>query len=219
MPRVISYECEGRQRTYYPDLLAATADGSCGLIEVKPMYERAMAINVAKYRANADFCRRRGWGLVATDGYRTRRLLEHQAVDLRLEHALCRAPAAGHELSWPQIRAASGVLPMSSLDLAALILSREWQWRTSPYRLRASPPADRAGVRPAPATETPEGPRGGRSIESSASARRAALGRGHSRLPVSPAGGWSSKQLADWGVPWPPPKGWKEQLIARWNAG
>lgn len=26
-------------------------------------------------------------------------------------------------------------------------------------------------------------------------------------------GGWSRKQLAEWGVPWPPPKGWKKQLI------
>ncbi|MFD0427608.1 Tn7 transposase TnsA N-terminal domain-containing protein [Streptomyces zhihengii] len=123
-PLAISYEYDGRQRTYYPDLLAATADGSCILIEVKPVYEMAMAINIAKYRATADFCRLRGWGLVATDGSRTRRLLEQQAVDPRLENALSLALAAGHELSWPQIRAAAGVLPMGSLDLAALILSR-----------------------------------------------------------------------------------------------
>lgn len=30
----------------------------------------------------------------------------------------------------------------------------------------------------------------------------------------SPAGGWNKAQLADWGVPWPPPKGWKEALLA-----
>jgi hypothetical protein len=28
----------------------------------------------------------------------------------------------------------------------------------------------------------------------------------------SPAGGWTKKQLAIWGVPWPPPKGWKRKL-------
>ncbi|MFD7856155.1 TnsA endonuclease N-terminal domain-containing protein [Streptomyces microflavus] len=217
-PLAISYEYEGRQRTYYPDLLAATTDGSCVLIEVKPVYEMAMAINVAKYRAAADFCRVRGWGLVATDGYRTRRLLEHQAVDPGLEDALALALAAGHELSWPQIRAAAGVLPMGSLDLAALILSREWQWRTSPFRLRASPAADRAGVRPAAATETSEGPGGDRSVEGRA--RPVVLPSPEDiEASRSPAGGWSRKQLADWGVPWPPPKGWKEQLIARWDAG
>lgn len=30
----------------------------------------------------------------------------------------------------------------------------------------------------------------------------------------SAAGGWSRKQLAAWGVPWPPPKGWKDHLMA-----
>ena len=27
------------------------------------------------------------------------------------------------------------------------------------------------------------------------------------------AGGWTRKQLAKWGVPWPPPKGWKKALL------
>lgn len=26
-------------------------------------------------------------------------------------------------------------------------------------------------------------------------------------------GGWTAKTLASWGVPWPPPKGWKEALL------
>jgi len=29
----------------------------------------------------------------------------------------------------------------------------------------------------------------------------------------SPAGGWTRKQLAAWGVPWPPPKGWRNKLM------
>ena len=27
------------------------------------------------------------------------------------------------------------------------------------------------------------------------------------------SGGWTKETLAGWGVPWPPPKGWKEQLF------
>ena len=30
----------------------------------------------------------------------------------------------------------------------------------------------------------------------------------------TPAGGWTRRQLAQWGVPWPPPKGWKARLLA-----
>ncbi|REE72175.1 hypothetical protein C8E05_1563 [Rhodococcus wratislaviensis] len=29
----------------------------------------------------------------------------------------------------------------------------------------------------------------------------------------TPKGGWTRDQLARWGVPWPPPKGWRQQLI------
>lgn len=27
-------------------------------------------------------------------------------------------------------------------------------------------------------------------------------------------GGWARESLATWGVPWPPPAGWKKKLIA-----
>lgn len=30
----------------------------------------------------------------------------------------------------------------------------------------------------------------------------------------TPAGGWTKEQLAEWGVAWPPPKGWKERLLS-----
>lgn len=30
----------------------------------------------------------------------------------------------------------------------------------------------------------------------------------------SSAGGWTSSTLAAWGVPWPPPAGWRAQLVA-----
>lgn len=35
----------------------------------------------------------------------------------------------------------------------------------------------------------------------------------------SPSGGWSAKQLAAWGVPWPPPKGWRRELERRHRLG
>ncbi|GAA5230102.1 hypothetical protein GCM10025779_09150 [Arthrobacter cryoconiti] len=34
----------------------------------------------------------------------------------------------------------------------------------------------------------------------------------------TPAGGWTREQLTEWGVPWPPPKGWKAALIAKAQA-
>lgn len=32
---------------------------------------------------------------------------------------------------------------------------------------------------------------------------------------MSPNGGFTRAQLAKWGVPWPPPKGWRKRLEAQ----
>jgi hypothetical protein len=31
----------------------------------------------------------------------------------------------------------------------------------------------------------------------------------------TPNGGWTREQLSKWGVPWPPPKGWRKKLLNR----
>ena len=35
---------------------------------------------------------------------------------------------------------------------------------------------------------------------------------------MTPAGAWDKKTLASWGVPWPPPRGWRRELEQRWLA-
>lgn len=32
------------------------------------------------------------------------------------------------------------------------------------------------------------------------------------RAAMTPAGSWTAETLAAWGVPWPPPKGWRKRL-------
>lgn len=34
----------------------------------------------------------------------------------------------------------------------------------------------------------------------------------------TPNGGWTREQLQAWGLPWPPPKGWKDKLIQQESA-
>lgn len=34
----------------------------------------------------------------------------------------------------------------------------------------------------------------------------------------TPAGGFTRKQLAKWGVPWPPPKGWRKAITKKGDA-
>ena len=33
----------------------------------------------------------------------------------------------------------------------------------------------------------------------------------------TPAGVWTKAQLAQWGVPWPPSKGWRQKLVREWK--
>ncbi|WP_158717831.1 sigma factor-like helix-turn-helix DNA-binding protein [Streptomyces sp. NRRL F-2664] len=151
-PLAVGYWFSGRQRTYYPDLLVATVDGRCVLVEVKPLYEMATAVNVAKYRAVEALCRERGWGLLATDGNRTLRLLKGRPVDPRVEAVLTAALEQRGELTWPQVRAALGDLDIDALTMSALVLRRGWSWSTRPYRLRrgapgSAPPDPGAGDR------------------------------------------------------------------------
>jgi hypothetical protein len=53
--------------------------------------------------------------------------------------------------------------------------------------------------------------------------RRAAMARMDAAKMIeaakSPNGGWTKETLAGWGVPWPPPKGWKRDLIERLKKG
>ncbi|MET9402333.1 sigma factor-like helix-turn-helix DNA-binding protein [Kitasatospora sp. NPDC002965] len=255
-PLAVGYEFDGRARTYFPDLLVATTDGRCVLVEVKPVFEMATAVNVAKYRALEALCRDHGWGLLVTDGYRTRSLVENHPVDPRLAEAIGPLLAEGTVLGWPHVLTAAGAQRPGSLDIAALALRHGWEWRTRPFRLsagRAAPapvpvavpelaptstPLPVPDLVPAPVSvpgpvEAPEPDPGPAAVPGP---RQETLpGQDDPAPPVpgepvcptpeeieaarTPAGGWRRSQLAAWGVPWPPPKGWKQRLTARSRSG
>ena len=39
------------------------------------------------------------------------------------------------------------------------------------------------------------------------------------RAAMSPKGGWKRATLEKWGVPWPPPKGWRDKLVSNCDNG
>ncbi|MFC5149444.1 TnsA endonuclease N-terminal domain-containing protein [Streptomyces aureoversilis] len=138
-PLAVDYTHAGRRRSYYPDFLAVTTDGRTVLIEAKPRGDIPLAINQAKHRAAAGLCRRKGWGLLVTDGARTRADLARHPADPELERRIGAALASG-ELTWPDVRDIAHGIPFTSLDLAALVLRNDWHWELGPYRLAPSPP-------------------------------------------------------------------------------
>ncbi|MEV6465062.1 TnsA endonuclease N-terminal domain-containing protein [Kitasatospora sp. NPDC051702] len=150
-PLAIGYDFDGRARTYFPDLLVATADGRCVLVEVKALFEMATAVNIAKYRALEGLCRERGWGLLVTDGHRSRALIEEHRPDPVLVDRIGPLLTEGAVLGWPHVVAAVGGQRPPWLDFTALVLSQGWDWRTRPFRLSAGAAATATTGTPATA--------------------------------------------------------------------
>ncbi|WP_144440825.1 TnsA endonuclease N-terminal domain-containing protein [Streptomyces roseifaciens] len=155
-PLALGYTHAGRRRSYYPDFLAVTTDGRTVLIEAKPRGDIPLAINQAKHRAAAGLCRRKGWGLLVTDGARTRADLVRHPVDPELERRIG-AALASRELTWPDVRDIARGIPFTSLDLAALVLRNDWHWELGPYRLRADRGPQPVGSGPGPGVCDPGG--------------------------------------------------------------
>ena len=135
-PTAIGYSYAGRHRTYYPDLLAATSDGYCVLIEVKPLNDMALAVNQAKAAAARAFCARSGWGYLLTDA--DDRTL-HDLLNAKVpEHAARGFTAALHakgSMTWPDIKAQRERHQLTPVQLSALALRSKWHITLDPYRI------------------------------------------------------------------------------------
>ncbi|WP_415124973.1 sigma factor-like helix-turn-helix DNA-binding protein [Microbacterium sp.] len=138
-PLTIPYTWEGRQRVYYPDILAATRAGRCLLIEVKPLMNMPVAVNRAKAAAGRAYAHQLGWGWITVDGIHTERDLETHAIPAEARHAIAAGLEAHHSLGWREIlelRTESGVSPR---DIAAFIIQTGAQLTLEPrYRISAS---------------------------------------------------------------------------------
>jgi hypothetical protein len=66
--------------------------------------------------------------------------------------------------------------------------------------------------KPAHGTPTPPRPK---TFEQRLKSITAHVSREEVEAKKTPRGGWTKKQLAEWGVPWPPPKGWRMRLEER----
>lgn len=135
----IRYHLYGNERMYYPDFVVDLVDGRRLVVELKASAtDFALHKNVVKFAAATDFCRARGWGFVATDGYRTPAdLLRKEVVAAKAEAVA--AAVEGGVTDWPSIRTLMLRHHISHTELAALVMRYRWFWHTQPYRLSTSP--------------------------------------------------------------------------------
>ena len=139
-PAAIGYIFAGRHRTYYPDLLAATKDGYCILIEVKPLLDMPLAINQAKAAAARAFCARNGWGFLVTDLRRSLNGLLTMPVPEEASRRFADALRETGTMTWQDIKAHRARCGLTAVQVAALATQRGWYIRLSPYRMTEQPP-------------------------------------------------------------------------------
>jgi hypothetical protein len=139
-PVAIGYTFAGRHRTYYPDLLAATDDGCCVLIEVKAVLDMPLAINQAKATAARAFCTRRGWGYLLTDDVgRTLHDLLNLPVPGQAAQGFADALREAGTMTWRDIKAHRERHGLTAVQVGALAIQRGWHIRLDPYRMSERP--------------------------------------------------------------------------------
>jgi Sigma-70, region 4 len=139
-PAAIGYTFAGLRRTYYPDLLAATKDGYCILIEVKPLLDMPLAINKAKAAAARAFCARNGWGFLVTDLRRSMNSLLTMAVPDEASRQFADALRETGKMTWQDIKAHRARCGLTAVQVAALATQRGWYITLSPYLMAERPP-------------------------------------------------------------------------------
>ena len=139
-PAAIGYIFAGRHRTYYPDLLAATKDGYCILIEVKPLLDMPLAINQAKAAAARAFCARNGWGFLVTDLRGSLNGLLTMPVPEEASRQFADALRETGTMTWQDVKAHRAQCGLTAVQVAALATQRGWYIRLSPYRMTERPP-------------------------------------------------------------------------------
>lgn len=121
-PVVIPYSFKDKLRKYYPDLLVATVDGRCLLVEVKPTDGMTLSINRAKANSGRTWAHARGWGwLVVNDRHTLRQLEEHvisAAKRMLIENEL----NASGVLTWRDMMGLRTCHELTRLDLTAYII-------------------------------------------------------------------------------------------------
>ncbi|MFJ5469143.1 sigma factor-like helix-turn-helix DNA-binding protein [Pectobacterium carotovorum] len=121
-PVAIPYSFKDKLRKYYPDLLVATVDGRCLLVEVKPTDSMALSVNRAKANAGRAWAHARGWGwLVVSDRHTLQQLEEHVIPAVKwtmIENEL----NASEVMTWRDMMGLRTRYELTRFDLTAYII-------------------------------------------------------------------------------------------------
>ena len=125
-PTAIGYIFAGRHRPTIPTCWRPPRDGSCILIEVKPVLDMPLAINQAKAAAARAFCARNGWGFLVTDLRRSLNGLLTMPVPEEVSRRFADALRETGTMTWQDIKAHRARCGLTAVQVAALGTQRGW---------------------------------------------------------------------------------------------
>lgn len=134
-PISVPYEYDGQSRRYFPDIFVLLHDGRGLVVEIKPRLQFGLRANLAKWSALRGFVRKRGYGLLITDGRIALQVVQRHSVPAAYRTAVQQTLAAG-SISWPKYRQLRDEYRPSHIDFAALVLQDRLVWTLLPFCLR-----------------------------------------------------------------------------------
>lgn len=134
----IKYEYNGKERTYFPDIVIKTIENEICIIEVKTFYQMALHQNVLKFRAMHNFCKENGMGYTVIDD-KTRSIFDHRQIKYNTDVAKVLVDACNQndKLNYQQYNT---ILSCSNLsirmtELASLVLGEKLIWSLQPFSI------------------------------------------------------------------------------------
>ena len=134
----IKYEYNGKERTYFPDIVIKTIENEICIIEVKTFYQMALHQNVLKFRAMHNFCKEHGMGYTVIDD-RSRTIFDHRQIKYNTDIAKILVDACNKngKLNYHQYNTLLNCnnLSIRMTELASLVLGEKLVWSLQPFSI------------------------------------------------------------------------------------
>lgn len=134
-PFQLSVNLGKRAVTYTPDVLSQLEDGRCVVVEIKPLTNMVDMDVQRKFQTLAEYCHKRGWGVLLTDGREDITGLYRFPLNKDFEEALLQRLSAKRRLMRGDIRLLKEEYGTNEWQLARCILHHKLSYKVFPTLL------------------------------------------------------------------------------------
>ncbi|MCL4338638.1 hypothetical protein M1271_03040 [Patescibacteria group bacterium] len=137
-PLKLSYRLQGKDRYVYPDCLFELSSGKRVVVDIRPVFKMALSENVFKWSLMQKYCRRKGYGLLITDGKKSiSHFLRHEVNKEFAQAVLDKLrKIRPRSLWWQEYKSLLRKHKAIIEDDVGLILQCRLVWTLNPFSLR-----------------------------------------------------------------------------------